>query len=92
MSWKKTYLAEKMGKYWVNIDIFKNLPNHLTPQPRRRFKSYKLKKNTLYIYIEYKILIKFIDLKELLFTDSIKVMIGNVGRFLLDNPMILFFF
>jgi hypothetical protein len=61
VDWKKTYLAAKMGKYWANIDIFKNLPNHLTPQPRRRFKSHKLKKYTsLYIYIEYKILIKFL--------------------------------
>jgi hypothetical protein len=59
VGWKKNLFGRKNG---VNIDIFKNLPNHLTPQPRIRFKSHKLKrkKNTsLYIYIEYKILIKF---------------------------------
>jgi hypothetical protein len=51
-----------MGKKWVNIDIFRNLPNRFTSQPHRRFKSYKLKKKKyfLYIYIEYEILIKFL--------------------------------
>jgi uncharacterized protein YpiB (UPF0302 family) len=48
---------------WVKKNRY--LTNRLTPQPRRRFKSYKLNKNTsLYIYIEYKILIKFPDLNE----------------------------
>jgi hypothetical protein len=46
MKWvgKKTHLASKMGKKWVNVVIYQNLPNCLTPQPRRRFKSYKSKK------------------------------------------------
>jgi hypothetical protein len=40
-------------KKWVNIDIFRNLSNHLMPHPSRRFKSYKLKKTaSLNIYIE----------------------------------------
>jgi hypothetical protein len=46
---KNTYLASK--KKWVNIDIFRNLPNRLMPQPHRRFKSYKLKKKLLFTYI-----------------------------------------
>jgi hypothetical protein len=64
VGWKKNLFGSKNGKYLVNIDIFRKFPNHLTPQPRRLFESYKLKKKLLYTYIEYKILIKFPDLKE----------------------------
>jgi hypothetical protein len=45
---EKTYLAAKMGKYWVNIDIFKNLPNHLMPQPTGIFLSAR---GTVFVFV-----------------------------------------
>jgi hypothetical protein len=92
MKWagKKHIWPQKWVKNGYNIDIYRNLPNRLTPQPRRRFKSYKIfLKILLYIYIlNIKYPLSFQTLKNPLYRHSKGNNRGNFGWLLLDSPTI----